>query len=542
MACKTNENQVITSQEESRPYFDWSAANVYFLLTDRFYNGDPSNDAIIKRDKETGKLRGFKGGDFAGITQKIESGYFNDLGVNAIWLTPIWEQIHDGVDEGTGFTYAFHGYWAKDWTAVEPSYGTLEEFQTLVQKAHDKNIRILLDVVINHTGPVTEIDPVWPEDWVRTGPSCTYQDQKTAVTCTLTNNLPDIKTESKEEVSLPEHLVKKWKAEGRYEQEVAELDAFFERTQLARTPVNYIIKWVTDYARETGVDGFRIDTVKHVEEEVWQVFNEQALIAYEDWKKAHPDQIIHDDPFFILGELYGYEVSGGRNYYFKEQPVDYFNYGYDAMINFGFKYHASEPYKELFKRYDGFKDSLLTEQPNDPAYFMNYISSHDDGQPFDAKRERAFESATKLLLTPGMSQIYYGDELARSLVIEGTQGDATLRSVINWENMNKEVLEHWQKLGQYRSKHPAVGAGKHFSLPHDGSGTLFSRWYDNNGFEDHILAGAGLENGEITIDVSKVFDQVTQLRNAYTNQVLEIVEGKVTTVVENGVVLLEEVE
>ncbi|GAK93395.1 periplasmic alpha-amylase [Nonlabens ulvanivorans] len=116
----------------------------------------------------------------------------------------------------------------------------------------------MLDVVINHTGPVTDMDPVWPADWVRTGPACTYQDQETAVSCTLTNNLPDIRTDSKEEVELPEHLVQKWKQEGRLEVELKELDDFFNRTGLPRTPVNYIIKWVTDYARETGVDGFRL--------------------------------------------------------------------------------------------------------------------------------------------------------------------------------------------------------------------------------------------------------------------------------------------
>ncbi|MDP5099871.1 MAG: alpha-amylase family glycosyl hydrolase, partial [Nonlabens sp.] len=284
---------------DNKDYFNWSAANVYFLLTDRFNNGDPSNDRIIKRDQPTGKLRGFEGGDFAGIIKKIDEDYFTDLGVDAIWLTPVWEQIHGGVDEGTGFTYAFHGYWAKDWTAIEPSYGTQAEFQQLVDKAHVKNIRVLLDVVLNHTGPVTEQDPQWPDEWVRTEPSCTYQDQATAVECTLTNNLPDIRTESTEEVSLPPHLVEKWKQEGRYEQEVKELDNFFKESGLKRTPANYIIKWITDYVRETGVDGYRVDTVKHVEETVWATMNTQAHRAYKTWKKNNPKKVIHQDPFFV---------------------------------------------------------------------------------------------------------------------------------------------------------------------------------------------------------------------------------------------------
>ena len=540
VSCKEDEKQPIEKViEKEQAYFDWSAANVYFLLTDRFNNGDASNDKIIDRSQETGKLRGFEGGDFAGIIEKIDEGYFTDLGVNAIWLTPIWEQIHGGVDEGTGFTYAFHGYWAKDWTAVEPSYGTMEEFKTLVEKAHEKDIRILLDVVINHTGPVTDQDPVWPEEWVRTGPGCTYQDQATAVTCTLTNNLPDIKTESTEEVDLPEHLVAKWKKEGRYEQEIKELDAFFSKSGLKRTPVNYLIKWVTDYARETGVDGFRIDTVKHVEESVWATFNEQARLAYEQWKENNPTKTIHDDNFFILGELYGYSAVNGRSYGFSSGDVDYFDSGYDAMIDFGFKYFANEDYQKLFKQYDSIRKNLLTEKPNDPAYFMNYISSHDDGQPFDPRRERAMESATKLMLSPGMSQIYYGDENARSLVVEGTVGDATLRSVMDFDKGNREVLKHWQQLGKFRNEHKSVGAGEHFSLAHEGKGTLAARFYNKNGHEDIVLIGAGLPDGLMEIDVTKVFPKAKRLRNAYTIKKLPVVNGKVTVMVKNGVVLLE---
>jgi alpha-amylase len=185
------------------------------------------------------------GGDMAGITQKIKEGYFDDLGVNAIWFSPVLEQIHDSTDEGTGNTYAFHGYWTKDWTQFDPNFGTEEDFKALIDTAHEHGIRILMDVVMNHTGPVTEKDPVWDETWVRTGPGCTYRDQDSAVSCTLVANLPDILTNSEENVSLPTPLVAKWKAEGRYDEEMKELDAFFKETGLVRSPKNYIIKWLT---------------------------------------------------------------------------------------------------------------------------------------------------------------------------------------------------------------------------------------------------------------------------------------------------------
>ncbi|SCX97965.1 alpha-amylase [Nonlabens sp. Hel1_33_55] len=538
-SCKlTQENSTVTS-ELSQKHLDWNAANVYFLLTDRFNNGDTTNDNIVPRDEQTATLRGFEGGDFAGIQQKIDDNYFTDLGVNAIWLTPIFEQVRGGVDEGTGFTYAYHGYWAKDWTAVEPAYGKMEEFKELVKAAHDKNIRILLDVVINHTGPVTDQDPQWPDEWVRTGPTCTYQDQETAVSCTLTNNLPDVRTDSTTEVELPQMLVEKWKEEGRYENEVEELDAFFQSSGLPRTPVNYIIKWVTDYARETGVDGFRIDTVKHVEEDVWTTFIEQSRIAYNDWKKNHPEEMIHDDEFFILGELYGYYAVGGRDYYYNETPVDYFDSGYDAMINFGFKEDARKDYKSLFTSYQAIKDSLQLSDQADPVTFMNYVSSHDDGQPLDPLRQNSLETGTKLLLTPGISQIYYGDESARVLKAENASGDANLRTNMNWDSMDLQTLNHWQKLGQFRRDHPAVGAGKGYSLTFEGKGYISARLYEKNGFKDDIIIGVGLEDGKRSIDVSKVFKNQNQLRNAYTGDILDVENGRVEVLAKNGVVLIE---
>jgi alpha-amylase len=536
-----NRNADQESIEKQETIFDWDAANVYFLLTDRFYNGDASNDTIIKREQETATLRGFEGGDFAGITQKLKEGYFTDLGINAIWLTPIFEQVQGGVDEGTGYTYAYHGYWARDWTAVEPSYGTLEEFEQLVQTAHDLDIRILLDIVINHTGPVTEQDSQWPDDWVRTGPVCTYQDQETAMTCTLTNNLPDIRTDSDTPVELPTFLIEKWKEEGRYQQEITELDEFFQASGLARTPANYLIKWVTDYARETGVDGFRIDTVKHVEEDVWTTFVEQSRIAYKQWKENHPEQVFHDDEFFIVGELYGYYAAGGREYGFSDVSVDYFDSGYDAMINFGFKEHAQTDYQGLFEMYDRMKDSLQTQKVSDPVSFMNYLSSHDDGQPFDPLRDKTMEAGTKLLLASGISQIYYGDETARMLQADGATGDANLRTNMNWDNIDQETLEHYQLLGTFRRDHPAVGAGNHINLAHQGAGTLAARFYRRDHGDDTVIIGAGLTDGMLKIDVSKVFDNASQIRNSYTGKLLDVENGSVEATVTNGVVLLESV-
>src|SRR5690606_30023723 len=228
----------------------WNSATIYFLLTDRFENGNPANDGALGRRKDGALLRNFEGGDFAGILRRIEAGYFDSLGVNAIGLTPFVEQIHGSVDEGTGKTYGYHGYWTRDWTAVDPALGTREELRALVDAAHRRGIRVLMDAVINHPGPVTPQDPAWPSNWVRTSPTCSYKDYATTVDCTLVPTLPDIRTESDDRVELPLPLIAKWRGEGRLDAEVASLDAFFTRTRYPRAPRYYVIKWLTDWVRE----------------------------------------------------------------------------------------------------------------------------------------------------------------------------------------------------------------------------------------------------------------------------------------------------
>ncbi len=529
-----NTEEINISKEKP---FIWEAANVYFLLTDRFNNGDPENENILKRTKKTGTLRGFEGGDIKGITKKIEEGYFKELGINALWFNPVVEQIHGSVDEGTGNTYAFHGYWAKDWTNIDPAFGTYNDLKELVRIAHENEIRILMDVVINHTGPVTEKDPVWPDNWVRTSPQCTYKDYNTAVACTLVENLPDIKTESDQDVKLPKELIDKWKSEGRLEIELAELDIFFTKTGLKRSPKNYIIKWLTDYVRELGIDGYRVDTVKHVEEGVWSTLAEQAKLAFAEWKTKNPDKVLDDNEFYVLGELYGYGIDSKRYYDFGDRKVDYFANGFDNMINFQFKYDAKqEGYEKLFSKYS---EILYTNLIGKSV--MNYISSHDDGDPFDKDRSKTYESATKLILTPGVSQIYYGDETARSLIIEDTQGDATLRSNMNWDDLENEdtklLLSHWQKLGTFRKKHPAIGAGKHkmiSKMPY-----TFSRSYHKNGIKDAVIVALDTRKGEKSIKVNSIFKEGTLLVDHYSGQETKVVKDSIKINSDYDILLLE---
>ncbi|WP_166922759.1 alpha-amylase family glycosyl hydrolase [Flavobacterium poyangense] len=537
MGCSGSKS-VTMNKDTSKTPFVWEGANVYFLLTDRFYNGNPSNDLNFNRTKTPGKLRGFEGGDIIGITKKIDEGYFDQLGINAIWLTPVVEQIHDGVDEGTGLSYGFHGYWARDWSALDPNFGTKEDLANLVQKAHQKGIRIVLDGVINHTGPVTAEDPIWPEDWVRTGVVCDYKSFENTTMCTLVENLPDVKTESTQNVALPPFLIEKWKKEGRYEKEIASLNAFFERTGYPRSPKYYIIKWLTDYIVEFGIDGYRGDTVKHTDENVWADFKKECDYAFETWKKNHPAQVLDQNPFYTIAEVYGYGISGGLEYDFGDRKVNYFQNGFNSMINFEFKWNAAQNnYESLFSKYSNHLNNELKGYS-----VLNYLSSHDDGQPFDANRTKSIEAGTKLLLSPGMSQVYYGDESNRSLIIEGTQGDATLRSNMNWNDIQnntetQRTLLHWQKLGQFRRNHPAVGAGIHSQL--STQPYVFSRTYSKDQFSDIVIIGLDLAKGPKELSVNSLFKDGTKLRDFYSNQEVEVMDGKVILDSEFDIVLLE---
>ena len=533
--AQQNSDKSAESKNQNQP-FVWEGANVYFLMTDRFNNGDTNNDINFNRKDDAAVLRGFKGGDIKGITQKINDGYFTDLGINAIWMTPIVEQIHAGTDEGTGKSYGFHGYWTKDWTAIDPNFGTKADVKEMVDAAHKQGIRILLDAVINHTGPVTEEDPVWPSSWVRTAPQCSYDNYKNTVTCTLVKNLPDIKTESNEAVELPAQLVAKWKKEGRYEQELKELDAFFTKTGYPRAPRFYIMKWLTDYITEFGIDGYRVDTVKHTEEFVWQEFREACDFAFAEFKKNNPDKVLDDNGFYLVGEVYNYGISAGKAFDFGDKKVNYFDKAFNSLINFELKWNAKQMVqKDVFQRYD----SILQNGLKNYGIF-NYMSSHDDGQPFDRERNMPFKTATMLLLTSGTSQVYYGDETARELIVEGATGDANLRSLMNWEKLKtdpqtQEIHTHWQKLGQFRANHPALGAGKHQLISQVTNELVFSRIYR----EDKVVVGLNFNNKNVIIDVSSVFKNGDELHDFYSKQTVKVVDGKVKFNSEFDIVLLE---
>ena len=564
-------------KSKSSASFTWENANVYFLLTDRFYNANPGNDHSYGRglDESGNVIAGiaesegsFHGGDFAGVTQKIRDGYFTELGVSAIWITPPYEQVH-GFTSAPGFAfYSYHGYWALDFTGPDANYGTEEEFKEMVDAAHEKGIRIVMDVVLNHAGYATMKDAAeygfgeyktgwedyyygeasalspeaeesylvtasdswsgwWGSDWIRSDDALSGYDRGgTSDTLMSLSGLPDFKTESTEEVGLPPLLLEKWASEGRLEQEQNELDAFFEENKLPKTVLNYEIKWLTDWVAEYGIDGFRCDTAKHIDQKCWAELKKYASLALEEWRKANPGKTDFETPFWTVGEAWDHGVV--KDTYFETGM-------FDAMINFSFRKNLLKGYSILPKLYTFMSDTMRKEDIS----VLSYISSHDTAL---YTRSNLIKGGTALLLAPGAVQIYYGDETARPTAWPETPyADQKLRSDMNWENADEAVFTHFCLLGQFRNRHPAVGAGAQTEISQ--SPYIFARTYETGSDKDLVIVVIGDANTDVSVPVTGYFEDDEKVRNAYDGTETVVKNGSVTfTTGENGVILLEKAD
>ena len=580
----------VVNASSSSDNFTWDNATVYFVLTDRFYNGDKSNDHSYGRsegevdaDKYETRAGTFHGGDLVGLTQKIEEGYFDDLGVNAIWISAPYEQIHGAVC-GNGFKhYAYHGYYPLDFSNMDANMGTEEEMKKFVDTAHEHGIRIVLDVVMNHVGyadPVTvkeynagALGNGWDEIYYKTSEgsyqwwmdySCTTENGKSTLNSSgdwskwwgsswiravsprfngyegsesgsdltlCTGGLPDIKTESGSDNGIPPILKTKWDMEGRTATETAELDAFFSKTGLPRKNANYVVKWLVDFVKDYGVDGFRCDTAKHIEKENWGTLSKYATEALKEWreeqKKTNPDNpaAYWDEEFWTTGEHFDHGV--GKDEY-------YTTGGFDSMINFAFKGNESKTGAALESVYSGYASQINS----DPSFnVLSYISSHDKGLG-----SRAASAGTALLLCPGGVQIYYGDETGRTATNSGTKQvneEQGWRSQMNWNSIDKNVQSNYQKVGQFRNNHPAVGAGQHKQLA--GDVYTFSRTYHlGQADEDKVVVALPTTAGTFNVNVGDIFADGETITDAYSGESYTVSGGAVSVTCDsNGVILLE---
>lgn len=516
---------------------------VYFAITDRFFNGDEANDHSYGRqpdgDKEIGT---FHGGDLAGLTRKLEEGYFRDLGVNGIWITAPYEQIYGWVVGGKEEFkhYSYHGYYALDFTVLDQNMGTESDLQKFIDTAHAQGIRVLFDVVMNHPGYADlqslarlRIDVLWSGwqnatlrdyhgfinyndfdfgdwwggDWVRSGLPGYKQGPSTDDKLMQLAFLPDFKTESPKPVALPPFFANKPDTRA--------------KTIPGYTVRDYLVAWLTDWVRRFGVDGFRCDTAKHVELESWAALKKAGVAALAEWKAANPGKAIDDAPFWMTGEVFPHGVVRD----------EYFDNGFDNLINFDFQHSATTKlgdWKAMDEVYAGYARVIS----GDPSFnVLSYLSSHDTKL---FPRASLMEAGTALLLAPGGVQIFYGDETRRPPGhVPGGDPQQATRSSMNWDSVDKDLLGHWSKLGTFRRRHVALAKGTHQKLA-DAPYT-FARVHER----DRVVVAVGA-SAPGSIAVGDVFADGDTVRDAYSGTRAVVTGGAVAiTPHASGVVLLE---
>ena len=423
--------------------FDWRSAVLYFVFVDRFRNGNPGNDLTVSGVEAPAN---YHGGDFAGVLEKIQDGYFESLGVNALWLTvPMDNPNTPGMGTDGHLHSGYHGYWPSDLDQVEEHFGSEQELKTLVDEAHARGIKVLFDYAMNHVHEENALfaqhpEWFWPLDYdggqcVCGSAVCDWNDSYEQKRCWFTPYLPD------------------WN---------------FQNAQARAFSVDNAIQWIT----RTGADGYRLDAVKHIELDWLLDLRKRVSEEIEPGTKEH---------FYMVGETF---ESGNRD-------ILKFFVGADRLDGqFDFPLRAVAVEKLLRRTgtmYD--LDSFLaTNDGYYPGIMSTFLGNHDIGriihvaedQPWDAWAkgdpwgnppalpnyaapfERLAVGFTFLFTTKGIPLIYYGDEIG----LAGA-GDPDNRRSMEWDNFSEHQLmlrAHIQKLGGIRRDHPALWRGVRTTL------------------------------------------------------------------------------
>ncbi|GAT74121.1 alpha-1,6-glucosidase [Microbacterium sp. HM58-2] len=468
---------------------DGAGEQFYFVMTDRFANGDASNDVggLTGDRLATGfdpTDKGFyQGGDIAGIRQNLD--YIEGLGTTAIWLTPSFAN-KPVQGEGANVSAGYHGYWVTDFTRIDPHLGTNEELQALIADAHARGIKVYFDIITNHTADVIDyaegqygyIDQATspytdangaafdPADYAGTGefpgldaatsfpytPVVTDETAKTPAWLndpTLYHNRGD-STWSGESVT--------------YGDFVGLDDLMTEHPTVVNGFVEVYDQWI-----DLGIDGFRIDTVKHVNFEFWEQWTTQVL----DYAHAKGK-----DDFFMFGEVYDAD------------PVKLAPYVRDtdmnSVLDFTFQssavsYASGNSAKGLQSLFAG--DDRYTTPDSSATALPTFLGNHDMGrvgsflQNTDAGLQRDELAHELMFLTRGQPVVYYGDEQG----FAGPGGDKDARQtlfatqVAEYANQNlitgeqagstdryatdAPLYTHIAALSDLRAAHPALGEG-----------------------------------------------------------------------------------
>lgn len=339
--------------------FDWDEAVVYFMMTDRFFDGNESNNKASGADTYGDNPGLYHGGDFAGVTAKLD--YLQDLGVNTIWLTPIVENIAgvtvtDEGKEDVPYNAAYHGYWASDFTKLNPTMGTTEEFKTMISEAHKRGMRIMVDIVVNHAGYGTEstFADMLRDKSVSEGDIKSWQ-----------SGLPDFATE---------------KADVRAK----------------------LVEWQTSWMKDYGVDYFRVDTVKHVDSTTWAALKNSTT-------EVNPS-------FKMIGEYYGAGYASNGSTLGSGQMDADLDFDFNDQATSFVSGNISSVEKFLSARNSALNNAYMTGQFLSSHDEDGFKASLINGKGYteDEATSAALVAATLQLTAKGIPVIYYGEEVGLS--------------------------------------------------------------------------------------------------------------------------------
>ena len=339
--------------------FDWDEAVVYFMMTDRFFDGNESNNTASGTDTYGDNPGLYHGGDFAGVTAKLD--YLQDLGVNTIWLTPIVKNIAgvtvtDEGSEDVPYNAAYHGYWASDFTKLNPTMGTTEEFKTMISEAHKRGMRIMVDIVVNHAGYGTEstFADMLRDKSVSEGDIKSWQ-----------SGLPDFATE---------------KAEVRAK----------------------LVEWQTAWMKDYGVDYFRVDTVKHVDSTTWAALKNSTT-------EVNPS-------FKMIGEYYGAGYASNGSTLGSGQMDADLDFDFNDQATSFVSGNISSVEKFLSARNSALNNAYMTGQFLSSHDEDGFKASLMNGKQYteDEATSAALVAATLQLTAKGIPVIYYGEEVGLS--------------------------------------------------------------------------------------------------------------------------------
>lgn len=418
---RTSTNVTVTERDKKDGDFDWDEAVIYFAVTDRFFDGDASNnDAYGVGDYDTSAKKGgssYHGGDFAGLTEKLD--YLEDLGVNTIWITPIVENITDDQHDAKTdtATYGYHGYWASDFTELNKHLGTKEEFAALLDAAHSRGMKLMVDVVLNHAGYGTE-------------------NYFNSILTDKDGNAIKMLRDSSNTVSGDDKLAP-----------LSDLPDFVTEDSEVR---NQLIEWQTEWMDEFDIDYYRVDTVKHVDSTTWSALKNSLT-------KVNPD-------FKMIGE---YSGAGYAN-----TAGELGTGSMDALLDFDFNDFAKD---FVGGKISTVENSLLKRNGvlNNTATMGNFLNSHDeDTLQYKLVKESKFSeeeaynlmkvAATLQITAKGQPVIYYGDELGQAGANDWPY--QTNRRDFDWKELeaqkadNNSIYKHYKTMLSIRNAYTDVFA------------------------------------------------------------------------------------